>query len=224
MGVESNFYIMPASSGFRPESEAIDRLIRNLHAQRYLPEGLNWSVGCAKASGSLDDLRAALDANPTTDIQIRWRISDLATSGLRYPLARIPGSDGIYYGIELHLVADTAYRISEIIQPFDSIHCACGHEIEETPLPADDRFGAGRLPTICPACGQPVDYARIPMEASHPMTGAPEPGHGGITYRCAVVLDCGKCYPDYGTKVESGFISTIESELGRSLRVAQDFC
>jgi hypothetical protein len=223
MGVESNFYIMPASSGFRPEPEAIEGLIRKLLDHRYLPKDLNWTVGTAKASGSIEDLRAALDANPTSDLRAQWRISDLATSGLLYPLAQTPVSERVYYCIEVHLVGDTAYLTSGIIQSFDSIQCACGKEIEETPVPDNDQLGAGRLPTSCPACGDPIDFAQIPMVACHPMTGAPEPGRGGITYRCAIVVDCGKCYPDYGTPVEPGFISAIESVFGGGVRVAQDF-
>lgn len=223
MGVESNFYIMPASSGFRPEPEAIDSLIRNLQDQHYLPEDLNWSVGNAKSSGSIENLRTTLDANPSSDIRAQWRISDLASSGLRYPLAQAPAWDGIYYDIEIHLVGATAYRTSEVIQPFDSIQCACGQRIEETPVPDYDPFSAERLPTYCPACGDPIDYAQIPMVACHPMTGAPEPGRGGITYRCAIVVDCGKCYPDYGTSVDSDFISAIESVFSGRLRISQDF-
>lgn len=61
------------------------------------------------------------------------------------------------------------------------------------------------------------------MVTCDPLTGAPEPGHGGITYRSATVIDCGKYFPDYGTPVEQGFISAIEPVLGGGLRVIQDF-
>lgn len=223
MGVESNYYIMPASSWIRPAPEAIESLIRSLQNNQYLGEGLNWSVGTTKASGSMVDLRASLDANCSSDIRVRWQIPDFTESGLRYPLTKTPGPDGVYYDIEIHLVGDTAYKSSEIVKPFDSIQHTCGLEIGESPSPDPDVFGAGRLPSTCPACGESLDYAQIPMMLCDPMTGAQEAGCGGITYRCAIVVDCGKYFPDYGTNVDPCFISLIELALGDRLRVMQDF-
>jgi hypothetical protein len=223
MGVESNYFIMPASSAFRPDVDAIESLIRTLHEKRYLGVSLKWSVGTSKSSGCIDDLRAVLERNHSTDIRLWWQTSDLAASGLIYPLSKTPGPEGVYYDIEIHLVGDTAYRTSEVIQPFDSVQCVCGRAIEELPYPISEPFAAGRLPSRCSACGNPVDYSQIPMVTCDPMTGAPKPGHGGITYRSAIVVDCGKYFPDYGTSVEQGFISAIEAVLGGGLRVIQDF-
>lgn len=85
MGVESSFYVMPATSGFRPDTKSVEELIRALMDQRFLPEEIEWTIGRKKDPGSIDTLRAALDSNSSSDIRILWRISDLGSSGFRYP-------------------------------------------------------------------------------------------------------------------------------------------
>ena len=214
---------MPASSGFRPHSDAIATLVRTLRDSRFVGNDLTWTVGKAKCTGSIDEALVATLADSSSDVCLRWQVQDLATSGLRYPLAAIPGPDGVYFDLEIHLVGETAYRTSEIVQPFEEIHCVCGEAIPEDWDPVDDPFGAARLPTNCPECAAQIDYAALPMTILDPMTGAPEGRSGGITYRCAVVVDCGKYYPDYGTQVDSDLIAVLTPVLGGDLRTVQDF-
>jgi hypothetical protein len=54
-----------------------------------------------------------------------------------------------------------------------------------------------RLQDRCPACGQPFDPSTRIARARDPMTLKPCTIPGGITYRFALMIDCGKSLPIY---------------------------
>ena len=134
MGVEPKFFILPDTSRYRPEPAKVCQLVRILRAAGYLCdpkspsfaasahrvgslgshanyEGFCWKLkgGPEKHSGSLDVLEQLLTDLQASDILVQCLNSDLNLSGLNYPLSIVPGPEGVYYDIEIHL-ADTDSR------------------------------------------------------------------------------------------------------------------
>jgi len=248
MGVESDFYILPDSSGFRPTAAKVCELATQLRAAGYicdpqspsyepsahgcpprlkgLPnyEGFDWQIEDERGVGSLSALERKIANLERSDIKLCWPNANLAKSGLKYPLAPAPDSDGIYYDIEFHLPADTVYCTSEIIDPFDEpIHCSCGGILKSFDGPASDFFYSARLPNLCPACRKVTNYSALPFTMHDGWTGEESEQRGGITYRFCVVVDCGKMIPERGAAIVPGFREIIEQCMGCTTRVVQDF-
>jgi hypothetical protein len=248
MGVESNFYVLPNASGFRPSAAKVCELITRLRATSYfcdpqlssfeplahrcppalkgMPgyEGFNWRVGNERCVGSLRELEKRLTQLDAADVLLRWPNTDLQKSGLKYPLSKVPDSEGVYYDIEIHLSADTVYHTSEIVESFEEpIHCACGAVLKSFESPGYDFFCSSRLPNLCPTCGKTADYSVLPMTVRDGWTGKETQGLGGITYRFCVQIECGKMIPEAGTTVLPDFRQMVEHCLECQTRVVQDF-
>lgn len=191
-------------------------------------EGFEWQTaetGRQRQAGALVDLENVAGQHDQSDLLVYWHTSDLALSGLKYPLSVIPMSAGVYYDIEIHLTANTVYHTSEIIEPFADISCGCGAAIERIEPRDDDPLHDERLPNNCPACREAIDYAVLPMTIRDGWTGVETAAVGGVTYRFAVVMDCGKCWPDQNQDavVLPEFLSVIRQRLKTNTRVVRDF-
>lgn len=247
MGVESKFYILPDTSSYRPDATKVSELIKNLRRDGFVCdpkspsfarsthqnglrnqpedfEGFYWRVGREKQAGSLEALKKYLSNQEASDALIVWPNSSLQESGLKYPLSVQPESDQVYYDTEIHLAADTVYHNSEIIDPFSDIRCACGTTISEFAALAGDLFYDSRLPNNCPACQKPINYATLPFTLRDAWTGAESKAVGGTTYRFAIVVDCGKCWPDdVSAVVVPELLTIVERTLQVKARVVRDF-
>ncbi len=246
MGVESKFYILANDSGFLPEPGKVCDLIKALRTEGFLcdpgspsfeplvhqlgspnskieSEGFEWRIGRSRHPGSLTALAAHLSSNAGSDLLIRWPNSDLHRSGLKYPLTMVPGPDGVYYDIEIHLAADSVYHTSEIIDPFSKLFCACGTALKEFEPSGEDAFYSSRLPNHCPACHAPINFAAMPMTIRDGWTGEESEAIGGVTYRFAIVVDCGKYWPEQEAAVVPKFLAVIEQTLQIKTRVFRDF-
>ena len=103
MGVESKFYILPDTSGYRPDAVNVSALIKALQIAGFLCdpksprfvasahqndslssqadyEGFHWRVGRNKFAGSLSALSLSLTANQDRDVRVQWDNSDLQLS------------------------------------------------------------------------------------------------------------------------------------------------
>jgi hypothetical protein len=69
-----------------------------------------------------------------------------------------------------------------------------------------------------------MNYAKLPLTVLDGFTGAGVRRTGGAVYRFAVVVDCGKYWPEEQAQVTPGFVSTAESALNVRTRVIRDFC
>jgi hypothetical protein len=246
MGVESKFYVLPDDSGYLPEPAAILGLIKSLQASGFLcdsksptfepsvhqlgspnskveNEGFEWRIGRNRFPGSLVALASHLSSHQGSDLLLRWPNSDLNRSGLKYPLTMVPGPDGVYYDIEIHLATDPIYHTSEIIDPFYEIPCSCSAVIEEFQPSDKDPFYSSRLPNRCPICHVPINYAVLPMTVRDGWTGEESEAVGGVTYRFALVVDCGKYWPEQGATVTPEFLAVIGETLQIKTRVVRDF-
>lgn len=246
MGVESKFYVLPDNSGYLPEPGVVSDLIKALRSAGFLcdpksptfepsvhqlgspnskveNEGFEWRIGRNRFPGSLVALASHLSSYQGSDLLLRWPNSDLGRSGLKYPLTIIPGPDGVYYDIEIHLAADTVYYTSEIFDPFDEIRCDCGVAVEAFEPPGDDPFYSSRLPNQCSVCRTPINYALLPMTIRDGWTGEESEAIGGVTYRFALVVDCGKYWPDQQAAANPEFLAIVEQTLHIKTRVLRDF-
>ena len=228
MGVETKFFIMPETSGYRPEPSELIALIRSLISAAFLSDPgessskFTWRIGRDKGEGNLGEMHDRLIQHPESDLLIKWSIHSLVASGLCYPLSDLPELDDVYYDIEIHRSALTLYHTSEIIEPFDGLYCSCGAELSEIDAPSNDLYYCSRLPLSCSACNSPVDFAKFPMCLRDGWTGAESQAYGGVTYRFAIVVDCGKCWPDKGAQVNPKLINIIQQAIGKGLRIVQD--
>src|SRR5690349_19731623 len=120
MGVESKFYVLPDTSGFRPGAAKVIQLVRELRttgslcdpkSPKFLAschpigrapltgdnEGFVWELARRKSHcGSLHDLEQSLSESQEADVLIAWSNSELEQSGLKYPLTVVPGFDRVY--------------------------------------------------------------------------------------------------------------------------------
>lgn len=248
MGVESSFYILPEESGYRPDPGLVCQLVRALRAASFLCdpssptfgasahragvlsgqadyEGFVWKLlpGRNQQAGSLSAFETVLTNLQDSDVVVKWPISDLNLSGLRYPLTVVPGPEAVYYDIEFHLTAQTVYHTSEIIEPFEEIRCRCGRNIQQIEWSRQSPLYYPRLPNHCPSCHERLNYALLPLTVHDGFSVAKSQTVGGAVYRFAVVVDCGKYWPDQEAKVTPAFLSTVESTLNVRTRVLRDF-
>ncbi|MBK8040918.1 MAG: hypothetical protein IPK22_27860 [Verrucomicrobiaceae bacterium] len=230
MGVEVQFYVMPGSSLFRPDEPALRALITDLTISGYVADPtpdnhvrLHVSTKDRRTRVALASIEEIFPMFTAEDMCIRWTIPDLKDSGLRYPLSETAFDEGVYYELTLELSKKTIYRTSEVIDPIENLQCSCGHALAETESVDRDVFNALRLPSTCDACGGAVEYARHAGVYRDPMTGKQCPLMGGVTYRCAVVVDCGKCW-ERTAVVTPSFQSVLEKHFGGPPRVVLDVC
>jgi hypothetical protein len=248
MGVESNFYIMPDDSGYRPEPAKLCELVKAMRAagflcdpgspgfvasvHRSIPvsneadyEGFMWKLrpGPDRHAGSLATLEQVWTNLQDGDAVAKWPNSDLLKSGLKYPLTLLPGKEGVYYDIEMHLASQTVYHVSEIIEPFQEIRCRSGCIIQQMETPRSSPIYDSRLPNRCSSCAEPMNYATLPLTIRDGFTGVQSKVVGGAVYRFAVVVDCGKYWPEEPAQVTPEFLGVIERTLNIRTRVLRDY-
>jgi hypothetical protein len=147
-------------------------------------------------------MERAFEAVARDDRRVRWPVEAHGCTSLRYPLSVPPPSalEEAYYDVELWLADEYVYVTSEAIEPFDDTECACGASLDADG-PSDTLFYAERLRVRCSACGAPHDVSKRVAVWRHPDTRESRSIDGGATFRFALVVDCGKCWPrpaDFG--------------------------
>lgn len=106
--------------------------------------------------------------------------------------------DANYHRIELHVSGD--YVVDDCNNTFDGIDatCACGvelrYEVDRIEfIPAI--FNPWRIKSTCPACTACFDPTTRSGAMRNGWTGAIDRLNGGLTYRFALRIDCGKGWP-----------------------------
>ena len=75
----------------------------------------------------------------------------------------------------------------------------CGAELRhEAESGSESLFYAPRLLATCKQCGKPFDPSTRVAKVRDPWTNTESDMPGGATFRFALVVDCGKCWPDDG--------------------------
>jgi hypothetical protein len=156
------------------------------------------------------------------EARIQWPVSDHRTAGTVYPMAPLPvtGGQGAYYDLEIHLSDNFIDVAAESIVGYLDPKCGCGTDLRVEPADADI-FGHQRILRTCPKCSASFQ----PQDQEVEMVGGAEEGEmsvaGGVTYRFAIVIECGKCWqPDQTNrdpKATAAFVALCEQELGCNL-------
>jgi hypothetical protein len=154
---------------------------------------------------------------------LEWEMRDYQRLGVRYPLDMLPDTD-------CRRATDFS-SISRMISPtqIPDITYPAKNSIRFAPAGASlnmnrTAFEDYRIHRICPSCGTPFrpqdQFVEIPVGA----TGAKYLERGGICYRFAIVLDCGKDMPGpeedgepRDPKVDVSFLETCRSALALDL-------
>ena len=244
MGVEYRHFLIPAENDYRPTPGEAARLVAALVEARFASRGVVDPAADTRADEALEGPGCVLSradgdrrAWPSpfeaedlaqlgeTDLRLTWDVERLGGSGLIYPMAELPDEDGAgpeeaYYALEIHLADDFVYETSETIDPFWDVAC-CGEALDDGQ--AEGQAGLPPLfgPSIrrtCPRCGRafrPQDHVAIVRDGR---TGKTAERPGGATYRFAVSVDCGKCFPRSGAAVAMNrdLVAIVERTLGRS--------
>jgi hypothetical protein len=255
MGVEYEHYLIPEDPEFKPNAEQLGRLVTVLYGSDYVNKSeapypgvaatfglLSPEYQAAKRDGCVVQLErdtyarfrcpcsvADMAALGDRDFRLIWRVEDLETSGLKYPLRVIP-DESAYYDLELHVAKDYVYHTSSIIEPFDRlVTCRCGQPLEysedwesfdEVPV-----FCDMRIHRFCPGCSAPSRPQDYTIRLKNGRTGedlGPRPG--GATYLFAILVDCGKCYDgDAPVRASDEFLRICQEAIGMPLFQIGDF-
>jgi hypothetical protein len=126
---------------------------------------------------------------------ITWELRDYLKLGTRYPLNKLPDpSWRPSYNLEIHLCDDFTNAVG-VEAPCGELNtvCACGHDLkyETQGIPFEEH----RVHRSCPSCGQSFRPQDQIVEMLVGSTGARYEERGGLCYRFAIVVNCGKDMP-----------------------------
>ena len=128
---------------------------------------------------------------------IQWEIRDYLKLGTRYPLDQLPDPGWRpSYNLNIHLCDDFTEAAEVYGLPSTALNtvCACGHQLkyETKGIPFEEE----RIHRACPSCGEPFRPQDQIVQMCDGSTGVPYEERGGICYRFAIVVDCGKESPN----------------------------
>lgn len=240
MGVEYRYLLIPRDNTHRPDTEAVERLIRawrdsNFAVRRGSPEqaailktissktqahavATGASLHTAAGWRSFDD--GNIEEAAAGELILQWPVPRAQPSTVRNPFGLVDEEDGTYFDLELHFSDDFVQVANEMIDPMDAGCSKCGKDLEYWPeIGVPDIFHSGRIQRTCPACGanfRPQDRVVVFRDG---ITGDESELRGGATYRFAIVIDCGKCWRtetsgDGEPVLEAEFLSVCETALG----------
>lgn len=234
MGVEYRHYLIPEDNTFSPDPEALCRLVNALLDGDFVPlstadrfsknsyeeatsdcvvQTKNRSLAFFPCPCSPRDVAALGDQ----DFKLCWSVQSLDESGLVYPLVSIPEFCDPYYEIEIHMASDFIECGSELIDPLVGAACRCGRKLDYWDQNENVIvFSEKRLHRVCPACGRPFRPQEFSARVRDGRTGVAIDRPGGVTYRFAVVVDCGKAYPtEWPIRATEAFLGAVTESLGQ---------
>lgn len=127
-------------------------------------------------------------------VTVGWTIEYPFAKGLAYPFEQSPSRDDPP-NYRLLIEASEDFR-TETIDHYDETgaidpHCRCGEDLSYMRAPFEDLA----IRRLCPSCGASFEPREKLVTFTNGATGESEVIHGGICYRFAVVVDCGKSVP-----------------------------
>jgi hypothetical protein len=161
------------------------------------------------------------------EFRLSFPVWDLKETPVKYPFVRSTvRPEDIYYDFEIHGANDYIYHCSEVVDPFQSTACVCGADLKYRPERDEAIFYASRLARVCDECGRDFDPTDMDAGWRDGWTGKELPPlKGGTTYRFAVVIYCGKCFPDRDCKVDirPELMELCENHFGVPFYDVEDF-
>jgi len=156
------------------------------------------------------------------DFKIVWPVESSNESELAYPLSPFPEWGDPYYDLEIHMATDFVYHQSELIDPFVDAACRCGRKLDyyedDGMIGPRDVFPDARIRRACPACGRPFRPQEFVGQVRDGRTGVTIDRPGGVVYRFAVVVDCGKGFAREGWPIRASeaFLDATTRALGQT--------
>jgi hypothetical protein len=217
MGVEHRVWIIPQARAFHPTAEQVANFANALREGNWVPRPAAQEQR-SKAIELLPGIEGPLKKRPIRteeftaepftsawveshnqhELMLEWRVDNMSKAGVQYPFVfdPFPGERPPYFDIQL-LLGDEYFSYSgENVMPFadQTTQCECGEQLAYdggwSPVPV-----FSRIHRICPQCGRTFDPSDITCDVLDGFTGEPEPLVGGLAFRFALVVDCGKYYP-----------------------------
>jgi hypothetical protein len=230
MGVEYRRLLIPRPNTYRPDAAATLALISALREHDWIARETAYSYARANSRSPLEgELPRLLADHAQGDLLLGWSVDLSESSGIRYPLEPVPFSDAVaardfYFEVQLHLGHDFVYDTSETLDPFDPPpHCPRGHPVELESSHDDRPFFAPRLAVQCPTCGEAFDPTRLVATARNGWNGDPLLMQGGVTYRFALVIDCGKAFGGRPLHFHPALRGLVEQSLAHEFYEAERF-
>jgi hypothetical protein len=213
MGVDYTYLLIPRDNTYRPDPEAVRRLVEAWRDNGFAvrpgsPQhrsmnfrGSTTSLAAAATGVSVQTAhgcRSFRDADfPTIgegELILQWPVTNNLDGDLKNPLGLTDDEDGTYFDLELHFSDDFVSQTNELIYPIDATCAECDADLEYSPEHEEDIFYSSRVRYACPDCAapfRPQDHAVIVRDGK---TGEETDVDGGATYRFAIVIDCGKSW------------------------------
>ena len=159
---------------------------------------------------------------------IEWEMRDYLKLGTRYPLDQLPDPGWRpSYSLQIHLCDDFT-EAPDNYGPSRKLNtvCACGQELKYQTKGI--RFEEERIHRVCPSCGEPFRPQDQIVEMRDGSTGATYEERGGLCYRFAIVVDCGKNIPNYSDplrdpRADPRFKETCSTALATELYEASHY-
>jgi hypothetical protein len=167
---------------------------------------------------------AAIDAawlnDPSREeLRLVWPAAGDGARDLRYPLSRSVDGDRSWL-LEIHRAPDYVYPFAENFDALDTT-CPCGEDLEFDR--GDDAivsaFGAASgIFAECEMCSRTFDPAKRTATIGNPFDDTREEVPGGVAYRFALKVDCGKCFvhDDPTLAFAPELVALVEKEFGRA--------
>ena len=217
MGVELQVWVIPKSRSFHPKLEQFAELANALKAGKWLPaadaEGQRARIlellPGSEGPMSKKPMRVhERDNRPLSagwleplavhEVVLEWNIDNVVEAGVEYPFQvdPYPDSGPPYFAVRMFLGNDYFYETNECVTPFDeqATKCRCGEQmVYETGW--SGVIGGSRIHYLCPRCGSEFDPSEMTAEVLDVWTGEPSVFPGGMAFRFALQVDCGKYFP-----------------------------
>ena len=137
----------------------------------------------------------SLAALSSSGAVFRWQMNDFLKLGTVYPLSDVPDPAwASSYAIQVHL-CDVFTNVIDRYSGCGKLNtlCICGQDLQCKTLGI--HFDNTRIRRICQSCGQKFRPQDQIVELMEGATGTKFLQPGGLTYRFAIVVECGKDFP-----------------------------
>lgn len=217
MGVEYCLFIVPKDRTFRPDSRQVANLANALREGDWVPlpqssghrsyalellptasKGFTKKPAVEHAFQDEEISPAWIDSIRGHELALSWNVQNAHEAKVKYPLTfdPWPESGSPYFDIRTLDADDYFCESSENVTYLDDsvLKCTCGNQLAYE-SGWSGMAGSRRIHRKCPDCGRIFDPSTLACEIQDGWTGEPQVIMGGLNFRFALVINCGKYFP-----------------------------